>query len=443
MRLACLAVLAACGDNAMRPPACTDTTPAFARVVPLHTNIASARDLVLAGTFSGALDLGATAVGGTDVFLATLDAGGAPRSAHAYGDDQDQELRVLAAAGDGSIAIAGRFTGEIDFGGGPLVAQGTSSLFVASFDPAGALRFARTFPVEAIVHAIAISSRGDVAVAGSSFDPVDFGGGTLPSGAQFLAVLDAGGNHVTSRRLATEDISTNLDVGLAFARDDLLVAGSFTSSIDLGAGALASAGGVDFYVARFGRDGVLRSARRFGGAGNDGYEAFDGDRLVIAAAADDVVVAGTYTGSIELAEPSSTADDEDDVFVMRLDAGLAPIWSRTFDHPGYQAVGALAIGDAGEIALAGTATGGTVTGDPAACGDGDASHAFATTLDAGGDVRWTACFAADFAAALGLAWRGDDVVLAGTFAGTLGIGAQTLAADGLAGFVAGVRPTCP
>jgi hypothetical protein len=428
-------VLAACGDNLPPPALCEGIEPVFAYAVPLH---ALARTLpngevLLAGTFRETITLGdqtLVSAGGTDLFVARIGDG---ITVATYGDAEDQELLELATNGAGGFAIAGRFRGTLDLGTGTLVATGTtSSMFVAQF---GAHPFSRAYPAEAILRALAISPAGDLAVSGTNFDPINFGGGVLPTGDQFLGVLDAKGEHVTSRSLASEDLSVNLDVGLAFDGTELVVAGSYTSSIDLGGGPLPSAGQLDFYLARFARDGAHRASHSFGGPRNDGFRGFDGDRITIAPSAGDLVLASSA---------QSVLEESDDIFVTRLDAAFEPIWNETFERADAQAVGALAIATNGTIAITGISSGATIAGLPGACGAADASHAFAMTLEAGGHVRWSRCFPAEFAAGLSVAWRdNEELVLAGTFSGAIEIGETRLETDDLSGFVAAVRPACP
>jgi len=440
-------VLAACGDN-QELAMCDGVEPVFADVVPLHTiaRALPARELLLAGTFRDTVGLGdrtLTSAGGTDIFVARIASDGRI-TVTTYGDAEDQELLELAVASTGDYAIAGRFRGTIDLGGGSLAATGTSSMFVAGFRVDGTHRSSKLYPVEAILRALAISPAGDLAIAGTNFDPIDFGGGALATGGQFLGVLDADGNYVTSRSLALEDTSVNLDVGLAFDGDELVVAGSYTNSIDLGGGPLPSAGALDFYLARFARGGAHRTSRHLGGPGNDGYRGFDGDRISISPVAGGVVLASGYNGMLDLGDgPHATVDDLDDIFVLQLDDAFAPVWNQTFTYPSFQAIGALAIASDGTIGITGSASGETVAGSPAACGGADASHAFATTFDPDGHVRWSRCFPAEFAAGLSAAFRGtDELVVAGTFSGVLELGTTRLASDSLSGFVAGVRPTC-
>ena len=430
-----LVVGVACGDNQGPPPLCDGIELSFAYTVPLHpiARVLPGGDVLLAGSFRDTFTLGdqtVTSAGGSDVFIARI---GETITLARYGDADDQELLELATNGNGDVAIAGKFRGALDLGAGAMIATGTtSSFYVARFDGTGALAFAQHYPSEVILRALAVSATGDVALAGTNFDPIDFGGAVLPTGDQFLGVLDAGGAHVASRSLAAEDLSVNLDVGLAFDGDELVVAGSYTRTIDLGGGPLTSAGELDLYVARFARSGAHRASISFGGPRNDGYRGFDGDRIAIQPVPDGVV----------LASSAQSADDEiDDVFVMRLDDAFAPIWNHAFAYPDFQAVGGLAVATDGTIAITGISAGATLAGSPGACGTADASHAFAATLDPdGGRVRWSRCFAADFAAGFSIAFRDtDELVIAGTFSGAFDLG---LASENLSGFVAALRPAC-
>lgn len=438
-RYAIACVLAACGDNLATAPACAGVETVFVHEVPLRTLARALPDgeILLAGTFSGTITLGAatlTSAGGTDIFLARIAADGTI-TATSYGDEADQELQLAATSATGDIAIAGRFLGTLDVGSNPpLIETGsTSSMYLVRFAPSG-LAFARSFAVEAILRALALSATGDVAIAGSNFDPIDFGGGAIPTGGQFLGVVDALGAHVTSRMLALEDISVNLDVGLAFDADELLVAGSYTRSIDLGGGALPSAGALDIYLARFARSGAHRTSQRLGGTGNDGYRGFDGDRISIAPVPD---------GALLASSAQSPTEDSDDAFVMQLDARFAPVWTASFAYPSFQAIASLAVAR-DTIAITGISSGMTDPSLPGACGGPDLSTAFATMLDRDGHPRWSACFpGSEFSSGLAIAWRQPgELVIAGTFDGGFDIGDRHLAHDGLAGYVAAVRPRC-
>jgi hypothetical protein len=63
--------------------------------------------------------------------MAVLDPAGNHLWSHRYGDASDQVLSVIANAGMGSVVLSGYFSGELDFGGGPLLDMGGPDMFLA------------------------------------------------------------------------------------------------------------------------------------------------------------------------------------------------------------------------------------------------------------------------------------------------------------------------
>ena len=96
------------------------------------------RNMVLAGSFVGAIDFGggALASGGLgDVFLAKLATDGTHLWSQAFGDASPQAATAVAVDGDRSVVLAGGFYGTIDLGTSPLASAGAEDIFVARFSP--------------------------------------------------------------------------------------------------------------------------------------------------------------------------------------------------------------------------------------------------------------------------------------------------------------------
>ena len=106
--------------------------------------------IVLGGGFYGALDVGdcagvldAGVTDAKDAFLAVLDSDGTDLWAYRFGDNQigpyaGQEIERTATNANGDIAVAGRFYGNINLGGGDIAcatctAQNLGDEFVAVF----------------------------------------------------------------------------------------------------------------------------------------------------------------------------------------------------------------------------------------------------------------------------------------------------------------------
>ncbi|HUU23301.1 MAG TPA: hypothetical protein VM389_12275, partial [Phycisphaerae bacterium] len=145
-------------------------------------------DPVIAGSFGGRLDFG----GGelprsgslSDVFLAALDRDGGHRWSRSFGGTGWQGLAGLVVRGDGAILATGQFEGgAIDLGGGPLPSAGSSDVWLAAWDGTGRHLWSRSFGDYHVQFpgGIALDSRGDIVLAGSFSSSIDFGDGPLVS----------------------------------------------------------------------------------------------------------------------------------------------------------------------------------------------------------------------------------------------------------------------
>jgi hypothetical protein len=159
-------------------------------------------NVLLAGAFSGTLEIGATTLTSTfssrDIFVAKFSSSGVPLWSTRMGGDGFSRDTALGVACDasGNVVVTGFFEGTADFGGESLVAQpGSSDVFVAQFTPDGAHLWAKAFGSTAADEgrAIAKDADGKVIVAGQIVGTVEFGGGTRGSlglPAIFLLKLD-------------------------------------------------------------------------------------------------------------------------------------------------------------------------------------------------------------------------------------------------------------
>lgn len=158
-------------------------------VEPMSLTVAGDGSVYVGGTFSGALGVGSSNIlsnDADDIFIAKVDASGAPLWAKSFGNDKVQGVTGMAADADGGIVIVGYFSGTIDFGGGPVV-------------PA------------------------------STCDPGDF------CHDAYLVKLAADGSHVYSRGLG--GMSNDFAEDIAFdPNGELLMSGTYSYEIDFGLG---------------------------------------------------------------------------------------------------------------------------------------------------------------------------------------------------------------
>lgn len=251
-------------------------------------------NIILAGWFGGALDLGGGALissGGDDMFLAKLDPTGGHLWSHCFGDTADQSIYDVSVAQDGSIAVVGKTTGVVDFGSGLLTGGGSFDIALARFDAHGSLLWANVYGDASfqICQRIDISPTGEYFLCGEAGGTIDFGGGPLggPGQNTFLVKFGSSGAHIWSQ-LFPGPWGNDSDLELT-ADGNLYVVSTFTGTTDLGGGQLTSVGLYDALAACFTSAGQHLWSRRYG----------DEDRQTLVGVVDDEQGNTTFFGNFE------------------------------------------------------------------------------------------------------------------------------------------------
>ena len=302
-----------------------------------HVTVAAGGDVVVTGSFQTALDLGAgerTSRGGYDIYVARYSGDGVLRWMRDLGGDGEDVARSVAVDPAGNAYVTGWFSSTVDFGGGPLTALGATDVFVASFDPDGqdrwAVRLGDSAPEGTIGsdEGFAIAANDDgVYVGGEFLGTVDFGGGPVTGVADgangFLASFTAAGTPRWSRAIGVT--AFNKTTGLALDPDgNVYITGYYTGAADLGGGALPTFADQDIFLASYTGAGVHRWSVGYGGTAIDWGRAlaFGGGRLFMT---------GSYQADLDLGAGAFTAPGVTDGFVAGfspIDGG--PLWSHSY-----------------------------------------------------------------------------------------------------------------
>jgi hypothetical protein len=215
------------------------------------------------GNVGGDYDAGiVVSAGGFDVARYSLASNnGATTGAGMLGDSANQYGYAVAvdAIGAGHLVVAGPFQGALGVGSPPLQSAGLDDVFVAKFDLSGVAQWAARFgdPEEQIAYGTAIDLGGNVLVTGSMRGTATLGTETITAAGgddAVLAKLDPDGKPLWIDRFGdgSDQVGTAVTTVLVNGNYDVVLAGNFAGQIDLGAGALTSQGGQDFFVASFG-----------------------------------------------------------------------------------------------------------------------------------------------------------------------------------------------
>ena len=267
---------------------------------------------IMTGLYSGTIDFGGgpmTTAGGDDIYVVKFDANGIHQWSKSYGDTDFSFGAALATSGD-DVIIVSTSPGTLDFGGGPLTSAGDHDIFVARLDALGNHKWSKRFgdvdfdgsgrplvdkfgnimmtalydgsidfgggalPTStgvfdgAVVRLtgggthlhsqgfggpggsiLALDLSGNIFVAGYSDGTVDFGGGPLAGSGNdlFIAKLDPTFGHLWSCVYTSPSLLGTL--AMIVGSSDFTITGTYEGSIDMGGGALTSAGGRDIFMA--------------------------------------------------------------------------------------------------------------------------------------------------------------------------------------------------
>jgi hypothetical protein len=179
------------------------------------------------------------------------------------------------------------------------------------------------------------------------------------------------------------------------------LAGSYSGSIDFGAGKRVSAGGFDGFVATFSSDGSLVWDTTWGGTLQQGLAG-----AALDSTTGSLVVMGTTEGSMQVGSTQLTSRGLHDVFVLKMDASGTLQWAQSFGDDQEQSAGAVAVHASGMIAVSGRFQGTMQMGSsPALCApktpsDDPLEGIFVAKLLPTGDTVWSKSLTE-----FGLAWE--------------------------------------
>jgi hypothetical protein len=396
-----------------------------------------------AGYFSGTTDFGVTnltSLGGEDGFVAKFDAAQNLVWLVQLGGTNNDRANALALDSGGNVIVAGQFSATVDCGGTNLTSFGSNDVFLARFDSAGGLLWARQAgnTNSDFARSVAVHPNGDIAVAGmfqlnAVFDGVtvtnrnssgwDIFVARYDSTGQLLWVNGAGGNtspHDDRVRGVAFDPSGNV-----------MMCGSFLYGITFGTVALNNIrAGQEIFVAKYGPTGNVAWARAITGI----IATLDDEATALAVNRDgSVFLAGYFQNQITFASNTvfAASTNMPDLFLAKYDAEGNALWLRAGGGGVMDAALALATDNSGNALLAGSFTGPAQFGAQSVTGIGGAD-AFAAVYDATGNLlklRKLGGMGDDAAQAAAYDGRGN-LVLGGFHTGPAVVGTTPLSGDG-------------
>lgn len=336
------------------------------------------------------------------------------------GDGATQFGYGVAIDGD-AVYVVGEYGGTIDFGAGALEHGPAVSGYVARLDRDGRARWTRRIGGSGDASAYVVAAREGHVWVGGYFKGELEGRASAGESDAYLLELDERGATVALRTFG--DAGSQAITALAVDDDAIAIAGDFDGALDLGGGALTTAGQTDVFVALLGRDLAPRFAKRFGGESLDRRPrlAMDGESIYLAA---------TYRGPIDVGGP--LPDAFDGAFLVRLARDGRNVWTRGMPGDGWCFPTSLAVDGRGAVAMGARFTSTLDVGKKLTSASGE--DGLVAIFERDGALRFAERFGGFGQDAISsVAFAGEDLLIAGELQTSLG---PMVSAGGADAFVA-------
>jgi hypothetical protein len=183
-------------------------------------------------------------------------------------------------------------------------------------------------------HAVAVDSSANIYMAATFSGTVVVGPNTFVSNGGrdiILAKFSSAGTHQWSVAFGSTGDEFPISIVLD-ASANIYLGGYFSGSGNFGGSTFLSAGGLDFWLARYNSSGVHQWSERFGGAADEAITS-----ITLDLAQTNVLATGHYQGTVNFGTVTlSSADNGTDTFVSKYATSAGtPVWAKSFTNRGY------------------------------------------------------------------------------------------------------------
>lgn len=241
----------------------------------------------------------------------------------------------------------------------------------------------------------------------------------------FIVSQAAGGIPPATNELAKSFGSVGSDNGEVSAFDaagNLIISGTFQSTVNFGTGSLVALG-TDIFLCKYTRTGTAIWTARFGSTGNESVKAITQD------ASGNLFLAGSYSGMGNFGTTNMVSAGDSDAWVAKYSPDGDPLWSQSFGNIGTDRVTRLATDGQGNVIATGdfkSVLTPLMIGTNALIGHSQAD-VFLAKFSANGTVLWAkSFFTANPNRSTGIdVDAANNVVLGGYFQGLIDFSSST------------------
>lgn len=302
----------------------------------------------------------------------------------------------LCSDANDNAFVTGTFHGPtITFGSTVLSNAGNRDLFIAKYDAAGNVLWAKSAGdwADDLSYSVCTDGSGNVFMTGYFCSPtITFGTITLTNtdptgntGDVFIVKYDPNGNVVWAQNPG----GTSLDMSYAISSDaggNVIITGYFSSpSLSLGASTLTNTATGNLFIVKYDTNGNIIWARNAGGTSNNwGYS-------VCTNSIGDIFVTGVYLGggaTIIFGSTTLTNAGSDDIFIAKYDANGNAVWAKGIGGTNYEDGKGVCADAAGNVFLTGYFISASISFGASTLTNAGGRDAFIAKYDANGNALW-------------------------------------------------------
>ncbi len=325
----------------------------------------AAGNVIVAGASYGQIKIGTATYTTTDlhdIYVAKFDPNGTALWSEMFEGTYDDGVADIAVDSSGNILLLGQFGSgtslgaTIKFGGGADLFAVNSRAFVVKLNGANGAHI-WSFQVGAFDnlastyrHNLAVDSQGSVLVTAENDGNISFQNNYLPKG-QYLYKYSPAGNPLWAKPFGGNGL-----IAAAAPNGTLAAAVSFSGTIDFGTGPLTSAGSADIAVLMLDSSGNVTKSKLLGGAGADGQSSLRFD------AASNLIVAGVFSNSLDIDGKTLTSNGGKDMFFAKFSTSSVLGWATSFGGSTSESASRVVTDAKGNIVIGGSFTGSVTFG---------------------------------------------------------------------------------
>lgn len=286
--------------------------------------------------------------GNKDIFVAKYNTGGTLQWVQQAGGTQADDSRSMSVDGSGNIYLTGPINGNVNFGGNTYIGTG-NSIFTAKYNTNGVFQwFRRSTPGTGeilVVRNIAADPSGKVTIVGHFTGNTAFGLTTLTSAGgldAFVAQYDAAGNLLWAKRMGGVENDIAHDIAID-SENNVIVLGYFQATLNINSNTLISAGEYDVFIVKFSSTGVLGWITRDGGTKNEEVQAIAVD------AEDNIYISGDFEKPSTFGSTILSGKGGATIFLAKYTKNGDFVWAKELGGEGQQSIVKIAADTKGNL----------------------------------------------------------------------------------------------